>query len=170
MKKVLTIFLLAICAVITATAQGPVDPVSWRATAKMTSPNRGVITIRATISKGWHLYGMTMPANGPKPTSFDFAGSTGVKFSGNVTPSKAPVKKHDEMFGTDVTYWENSVSFTRQFTVTDSSKAGITLQVSYMGCNDRTCSPPKTKKLTVKIPAYKKSDGTTGTSPKSPTK
>ncbi len=153
MKKHIFLFLIGIItAMFTVSAQAPADPVTWRAQVKMTSATEGTVIVRATVNKGWHLYGTDMPQGGPKPTSFNFAGSTGVKFIGTPTPSVKPVKKHDEMFSADVTYWEGRVTFTQRFTVTDPAKAKIAASVTYMGCNDETCSPPKTKKFTLNVP------------------
>ena len=155
MKKILFTFILAVVAIVSANAQGPVNPVSWRANVKMQSATRGTVTFIATISEGWHLYGMQMPQGGPKPTTFTFAGSQGVKFAGAPVPSVKPVQKHDTMFNADVTYWEGKVRFTVAFEITDPAKASLAAAVTYMGCNDQTCSPPKTHTFKLRIPAAK---------------
>lgn len=76
---VITIFGIA------ATAQN--QPIRWRTTAKMTSPTEGILTVRAIISDGWHLYDMTLPKGGPVPTTLDFSKSTGVKWLGQFKAS-----------------------------------------------------------------------------------
>ena len=132
-----------------AMAQAPV-PVKWRASARMTSATEGVLTVKATVQPGWHLYGMDIPAGGPKATSFDLAGCKGVEFIGPMTASVKPVAVHDAQFGMDVTWWEGSVSFTRRFRKTAAAPV-IDLSVTYMGCNDQTCAPPRTERLNARI-------------------
>lgn len=154
MKRIFVVILGLIIGLAVANAQAPA-PINWRITVKMTSATEGVVNLRAVINDGWHLYGTTMPEGGPKATSFSFNGSQGVKFVGTPTPSVKPVKMHDVMFDTDVTYWEGRVLFTQKFKVTDASNAVIKGNVQYMGCNDETCSPPKTQQFTLKIPSKK---------------
>ena len=148
MKKVILSLILAVTAMAAAFAQAPANPVAWRSNVKMQSATKGTVTFTAIVSEGWHLYGMQMPKGGPKPTTFSFAGSQGVKFAGAPVPSVQPVKKHDKMFDADVTYWEGRVKF-------DPAKAALAASVTYLGCNDQTCSPPKTHKFTLRIPAAK---------------
>ena len=128
-------------------------PVSWRGTARMTGPDEGVIRLTATMDQGWHLYGMNMPADGPRSTQFKFEPVKGLSLSGKVTPDKAPLNKTDAMFNAEVEYWEGKVVFTQKFKL-DKNASGITAikcSVTYMGCNDQTCLPPKTKEFTLKI-------------------
>ncbi|RXE75045.1 hypothetical protein ED551_00425 [Muribaculaceae bacterium Isolate-013 (NCI)] len=155
MKKVILSLILAVTAMAAAFAQAPANPVAWRSNVKMQSATKGTVTFTAIVSEGWHLYGMQMPKGGPKPTTFSFAGSQGVKFAGAPVPSVQPVKKHDKMFDADVTYWEGRVKFTVDFEITDPAKTALAASVTYMGCNDQTCSPPKTHKFTLRIPAAK---------------
>ena len=47
------------------------DPVSWQATATSTSSDTALVTFRASIEKGWHIYSMEQNIkNGPVATSF----------------------------------------------------------------------------------------------------
>lgn len=133
--------------------QQQIEPITWRGSARMTSLDTGIIRITATIADGWHLYGMEMPADGPKATAFSFKLPQGFKLVGDVTPQAAPFSKHDAMFASEVSYWEGTVTFTQRFRVTSevTDAKSLSCSVSYMGCNDQTCLPPKTKKMTIKI-------------------
>lgn len=144
-----TLFIL--CSILLAcsfsvSAQGN-NPFTWRANVKMTGKTQGEIIVKVDVVPGWHLYGMDLPKGGPKPTVFDFSKSTGVKLVGKVTPNVKPVSKDDKMFNLRLTYWTGSVTFRQKFKVTDSSKAHINGAVTYMGCNDETCAPPSTFKI-----------------------
>lgn len=119
----------------------------------MTSPDTGIIRITATIADGWHLYGTEMPSGGPKATSFSFKLPKGLQLVGNLAPQAAPLSKLDAMFGAEVSYWEGTITFTQRFRVTPEATEpkSLSCSVSYMGCNDQTCLPPKTKEMTIKI-------------------
>jgi len=122
----------------------------------MTSPTEGVVTVKAIVSNGWHLYSTSLPENGPRPTVLNFSASTGVKYLDDFKPSAKPVSKNDKMFGTTLSWWESNVSFTRRFKVTNASKAVIQGSITFMGCNNVTCLPPKTESVKVVVPAYNK--------------
>lgn len=131
------------------------SPFGWRANVKMLSATEGEVIVKVTIANGWHLYGMNLPKGGPKSTSFDFSKSTGIKLIGKVLQSATPVSKFDSMFNLKLTYWTGSVTFRQKFKVTKPSVAKIEGVVNYMGCNDYTCSPPSTFKISKPIPVKK---------------
>ena len=158
MKKICFLMLSLIMAMaIAATAQTPGGAaVKWRTSVSMKSPTEGTVTVRAIIPEGWHIYGMHMPEGGPKATSLDFAGSTGVEFAGQTKAEPAPTKGRDEAFGEELEWWEGRVAFTRRFRVTDAAKARINLKATYMSCSGTNCLPPRSENISVPVPAYKK--------------
>ena len=142
LKRFYLLLIAAVLAVGTAMAQ---DAIRWRTTVKMTSDTEGVLTVRALVADGWHLYGTKLPKGGPKPTVLDFSKSVGVKFLDGFKASEAPVTKQDPTFGMALTFWGKNVSFTRRFRLTGAkNKAAINGSITFMGCNDETCLPPKT--------------------------
>lgn len=159
MKKIAFIFALIVAFMpFAASAQNSsVQPVKWRTTVKMTSAKEGVLTLKAIITNGWHMYGTTLPKDGPKATEFDFAASKGVKFTDNFTPSSKPVVKNDEMFGLTLNWWESTVTFTRHFKLTGKvDDALIEGTITYMSCNNTSCMPPKKENIKAKVQPYKK--------------
>jgi len=145
-KSLLILFSLIFACAVTVSAQGN-SPFTWRANVKMINKTEGEIIVKVDVPAGWHLYGTDLPKGGPKPTAFDFSKSSGVKLIGKTIPSVKPVSKDDKMFNLKLTYWTGNVTFRQKFKVTDSSKARIEGTVTYMGCNDNTCSPPSTFKI-----------------------
>lgn len=136
----------------TATIASAQNPIRWRVTTKMTSETEGVLTVHALVTEGWHLYGTTLPTGGPKPTTLDFAASKGIRFIDNFTPSAKPVEKEDAMFGIKLNYWTSNVTFTRKFKLTGKkTDALISGKITYMGCNDETCLPPRTENFTLHL-------------------
>lgn len=134
-------------------AQSSQTTFNWTSNVKMTSATQGEIILKVTIADGWHLYGMNLPKGGPKPTAFDFSASKGIKLVGGVTASSKPISKMDKMFNLNLSYWVGNVTFRQKFKVTNAADAFVDGKVSYMGCNDKTCSPPKTFKFSKKVNA-----------------
>jgi hypothetical protein len=149
MKKIAFLITAIIISVMSAVAQ---NPIKWRSSVKMTNATEGVLTVKAVVTEGWHLYGTKLPDGGPKATVLDFSDSKGVKFSGDFKASAKPTEKMDEMFGIKLNYWGSTVSFTRKFKLTGKkADAAINGKITYMACNDENCQPPKTESVTLKI-------------------
>lgn len=154
MKKTLFIILTAILVSLSAAAQ---SPIRWRASVKMTSQTEGIITIKALISDGWHLYGFEMPTGGPKPTRFDFSNSDGIEIEGDIKPSESPIYQMDPLFGKRLSWWDRNVIFTQRFKLKnkkEGKESRMNVSVSFMSCNGESCTPPKTESMSVVIPQY----------------
>jgi thiol:disulfide interchange protein DsbD len=149
MKKITFLLIALVVSVMSAMAQ---NPIKWRTTYKMTSDKEGVLTVKAIVTDGWHLYGTNIPDGGPKATVLDFSESKGIKFTSKFVPSVKPTEKMDDMFGIKLNYWDSNVSFTRKFKLTGKkANAVINGKISYMACNDENCMPPKTENVTLNI-------------------
>ncbi len=133
----------------------------WTAKIEMTGARTGRLILTMTPAKGWHVYGFEVGKGGPKAMNADFAKSTGVKFKGDWKPSVAPIKKFDDIFGIDVTYWDSKTVLTREFEVTDRANAKISGTVTYQGCNGETCNAPQKYNVNLAVP-----DGKTATASK----
>lgn len=162
MRRVLaTLFTVTLCMTVSAqlpklTGTKSAPGAAFHASrVEMTGKNTGKVIVTITPSKGWHVYGLEIAEGGPKPMVIDLGNSTGVKFKGKWSPSVAPVKCHDDMFGMDVTYWDSKVDLIREFEVTDPAVAKISGTVTYQGCNGNTCNPPERRNIFLKIPAGK---------------
>ena len=157
MKKYILLFVLLLSlGICTASAQST-PAVKWRSFVKMTSPTEGVLTIKAIIADGYHIYGTKANANsGPRPTSFDFKASTGIRFIGDFKPSVKAATVFDKAFNTKLEMWSGTVTFTRKFRVTDAKNAIMTGQISYMACNGASCMPPKKESVRLTVPPFKK--------------
>ena len=127
------------------------NPIKWRSSLKMTNATEGIVTVKAIIQSGWHLYGFDLPKGGPKSTSFDFSGSSGIELIGAVNPSIKPVEVFDNMFQLMLNWWDSNVTFTQRFKAT-GEKPTIKGVITYMGCNEQTCTPPRKENITLTIP------------------
>ena len=135
-------FLLFITVLSCLMAQAQIlNPVKWTKSLKMTDATNGVITFTATIKSGWHMYSMDSPSDGPVPLSIKWKTTDGVKLVGSLKPSKSPQTIDDKTFEMKVKQWEGSVTLTQKFTVTAPTYK-IAGELSFMSCNDETCTAP----------------------------
>lgn len=144
MKRVLFTLILVCGCILSAYSQTEA-PVKWQVTVKMDSADKGTVIFKARLLPGWHLYGMNLPEGGPKATAIDMGASSGVEFTSSLKADRAPIKVHDSMFDLDLTWWNSDIAFRRTFKVTKPGDARIAGKISFMSCNDETCSPPKTQ-------------------------
>ena len=160
MKRYYLFIFLLLATVLSSYAQMPFGrhdtetaPITWHANARMTSDTAGTITLTAEMADGWHLYGMTMPADGPKPTRIKFDITPDWSLDGAMTVDKAAKEKFDPMFNTTVEYWEGKIIFKQHFKISSQNAKPnrIKCTISYMGCNDATCLPPAQKTLDIRV-------------------
>ncbi|MBZ4190761.1 MULTISPECIES: protein-disulfide reductase DsbD N-terminal domain-containing protein [Bacteroidota] len=139
MKKI--IFFVAFV-FLSATSFGQIlKPVKWSYAAKRTSDKEAVLLLKATIENGWHIYSLSVPKDGPQPTSFSFQSSKSYQLNGKVLAAK-PIVKHDPTFDMQVGYYEKSVVFQQKVKLTDQSPT-VKGTLTYMVCNDKQCLPPE---------------------------
>ncbi len=163
MKKFFLLFTLVVASISSCFAQ-IVAPIKWTSALEMTSDTEGVVLFKASIDKGWHLYGMNLPEGGPRSTVFSFNDVEGAELIGEVTPSVAPIEKVDMVFHLKLSWWENDVTFRQKIKITSADKAcRIAGTIAYQGCNDETCMSPSKEQfdLTHGEPAASASAATT---------
>ncbi len=72
----------------------------------------------ATIDRGWHMYGLKLPDDGPRPTKFSFDKLEGVELVGDIMPSRAPHEQVDMIFHLKLSWWDADVNFIQKFKIT----------------------------------------------------
>jgi thiol:disulfide interchange protein len=118
------------------------EPIRWNIQLEQVSGNDYRLVLKATIDKGWHLYGMDLPEGGPVPTTIKLETTTGLKLTGKVTPLSSAIVKKDDIFNLVLTWYANEAVFEQKLSVTDASKFKLKGTLRFMGCNDETCLPP----------------------------
>ena len=146
-KSIVSLLILLTLSVLPSLDQ---QPVRWRSFVKVQADGTGELTVKALVEPGWHLYGLELPKGGPKPTSFDFAGSTGVKFTGKLMPKRNPLTVKDDLFGMELQWWDANIEFVIPFKL-ESDNATYKCTINYMTCDGNTCQPPTSQTLTGKI-------------------
>lgn len=141
MKKIL--LLIVLIGVAGASFAQLADPVKWTYTATKKSNKVYEITYTAIIAKPWHIYSQTTPKGGPVPTKFVYKTNPLLTVTGIPKEEGALVKKHEDVFGVDVKYFDNKVVFTQTVILKSAVKTNISGTIEYMVCNDSQCLPPK---------------------------
>jgi thiol:disulfide interchange protein DsbD len=127
------------------------DPITWKISVDNNATASATIHLTANIESGWHLYSLNLPEDGPNSTVIDFKLPDGVTLDGPLTPSRKPIEKYDDMFSLNLSWWENSVSFTQKVKIADEKTHTVSVSVSFQGCNDETCIAPKTEVLETSV-------------------
>lgn len=125
------------------------DPVKWTASYKAISATEGEITVTASIEKTWHTYSQKATADGPVPTSFNFAPAKHYQLIGKTEESEAH-EEFDNAFGAKTAVFSDKAEFKQKIKVLAKGAQTISFKVEYMCCDDKMCLPPKTVDLTVK--------------------
>ena len=147
MKKLLSqFFLLLVSAVSMAQVLNPV-----RFTSKMNimNDNEAEILFTATIDKGWHVYSHNLGADGPIQASFNINRMEGASPIGNLSHRGTEIKHMDTIFGMELRYFEQSVTFVQKIRFTARNYV-IDCYLEYGACNDESCLPPSQVQFTTK--------------------
>lgn len=118
-------------------------PVKWEIRLDDSGPAVKTLTFSAAIDDGWHLYDMDLPEGGPVSTSFVFETVEGAELAGKPVASREPVSVFDELFGMNLRWFANEVSFAQKIKVTDPEGLKLEGYVEFMACNDENCLPPE---------------------------
>ena len=137
-KRVLTATLTMLLAVM-AWAQS--NPVHFTVSQKKVSDTEIDVVFKGTIAKGWHVYSPDIPADGPIPATITTEKAEGVKAEGKLQASGKEIKEYDQIFGMQLRYFENSVTFVQRYKITGKTY-NVKGYLEYGACNDTGCMPP----------------------------
>jgi len=143
MKKLLSLLILSLITLISAYAQ---EPASW--TVKLVDKGNGEVDLTTTfrIDPTWHIFDITIPDNGPMPTTIAIDNLKGATKVGNLKVVNSKLKrKYDDIFQMEYGYYENQATFVQTLKITD--KAAFILEGDLRGqvCSevDGQCIPLK---------------------------
>jgi thiol:disulfide interchange protein DsbD len=128
------------------------EPVTWSVSVTEAGENGATVALAATIEKGWHLYGLQLPDDGPHATSVTFDLPDGVAPDGGLTPSHAAVEKFDAIFSLNLPWWDSEVTLTQRLTVKDGHAHDISGTIRFQACNGQTCIAPQRVPFNITIP------------------
>jgi thiol-disulfide isomerase/thioredoxin len=144
-----------------------VNPISW----SLKKADQGAVKAGdkfdaqaiAIIQEGWHLYSLEQPKGGPIPTHISVPSGQIFKLSGEITSPVAQVV-FDPNFNMDTQFYEDVADFTLPIEVSKdapSGKAVLSVTAFFQTCNDHTCLPPKTVKVSSEFEVVGNSENTT---------
>ena len=134
------LYLILICACVCVGAQNPVTT-SVKKQAVSGHDDLIDLVFSFTIQPGWHVYGPENGDDGPTKMTFNTEQLEGCQLEGGLRLSPAPKRVMDNVFGCEVTYFENKGSATQRLRL----KGGAWKAVGYLEygtCNDESCMPP----------------------------
>ena len=140
-----------VAATTAAVAQTP-SPVKWSIQKSPASAQAGqTITIQfaAHIEKGWHLYALDQPSDGPIPAEISVAPAPQFTLDPTKIDKPVPEKVNDENFGMETHQYSSNVVFGLPVTVATNVPVGerqIEVSVRFQACSDKVCLRPTTVK------------------------
>ncbi len=156
--------LIILLAVFTFAVQGfaqILEPVTWSVEQKSTSKTTADIIIRAKLDKGWHLYGLNIPEDGPLPTKITFDKLENAKKVGSLQAKSKLVESYDPNFDMTLNWYEGEAVFVQKISFTDPAAVYANVVVNYMTCNDQSCLPPVEEELSLGKPGVKPAEAVT---------
>ncbi|MBQ8467167.1 MAG: thioredoxin family protein [Prevotella sp.] len=142
MTKKLTLLLLMLLAISGVQAQ-MAEPVHFRTTLNTLDGDQAEIVFSATIDAGWHVYSTDITEDGPIRATFHAEQLEGVELVGGLKPRGHVTEQFDEMFGTNLRFFEKQGAFVQKIRFT-KPKYSIDCYLEYGACNDQMCLPPTT--------------------------
>jgi thiol:disulfide interchange protein DsbD len=117
------------------------EPVKFTTSLQTLSDTIAEIHFTGAIDAGWHIYATDIDEGGPIAASFTADTADGIEPEGKLESRGDVRRKHDDIFGMDVTYFEGTALFVQRVKIT-SSNYRITGYLEYQACNDENCLPP----------------------------
>ncbi len=129
------------------------NPVEWNFSSEKLDNNEYMLTFKATIDRGWHMYGMNIPDNGPIATSINFEESESYQLLGNIEVVTKPKEKYDASFDMDIDLHSNEAIFRQKVLAVGEESVSVTGFVEFMSCDDERCLPPKQEDFSFNLQA-----------------
>ena len=138
-RKTLLTFILAIAT--TAAMAQFFNPVHFKSELKELQGNEAELLFTATIEQGWHVYSTNLGEGGPISATFNTVKMEGAEPVGKLQHRGKEIKHFDKMFGMELRYFENNVTFVQKVKFT-KPEYNIDCYLEYGACNDENCLPP----------------------------
>ena len=138
MKKLSFLTLATLVITVSVSAQ-IFEPVKWKFSTKKIDDKTVELLFNANIEKGWHLYGMKIPENGPLPTKFIFETKHGATFQGSVEGKSKLIEEYDKIFEMKIGFYNSSAVFSQKVAIDAEKGYKISGYVKFQSCNDEAC-------------------------------
>jgi thiol:disulfide interchange protein len=155
-KKLLR-YAVGFCALVALAAPAAAQQkVNWSAKlepAEVKPGQKAKLLITASIESGWHLYSLTQPAGGPRPTQVTLDENPAFALDGEVRQPK-PKVAFDPNFQLNTETFDGTVTFTAPIKVAADAAPGaqkLVAKVRFQVCDEHQCLPPRTKPIEVDV-------------------
>ncbi len=116
------------------------QPVKWDITTKSTGNRIIDIFFTAHIDKGYHLYSLNVPEDGPLPTEFSFEKPDGYELVGGPVEVTPFIEEYDDIFKMNIKYFVDEATFKQTIRLTSEKDViPVAGEIAYMVCNDVGC-------------------------------
>ena len=116
------------------------EPIQCETSWQMVGDNVAELRIAAKIEAGWHVYSTELEG-GPTAAVLVTETLDGARLDGKLTFEGKEIAKYDDMFGMDVRYFEDKVTFVQRFII-EKENSKVQGYFQYGACNDENCLPP----------------------------
>ena len=140
MIKRMSALLSLLCVAVMAVAQ-MYEPIKCETSWEMVGDGVAELRIAATIDAGWHVYSTEQGEDGPTAATVVVETLKGASLDGKLGFEGKEIAKYDDMFGMDVRYFENKVTFVQRFAI-ESDEYTVQGYFQYGACDDQSCLPP----------------------------
>ena len=117
------------------------DPATFTVSHKVVDDKEIVVTFKGKIETGWHVYSTDVGNAGPTAATFNIDNAKGLKPIGKLRAVGQPIRKYDNLFDAELSYFENSCTFVQRLAITEPEYS-LKGYLEYGACNDRNCMPP----------------------------
>lgn len=139
MKKTISMALLLLIAIF-ANAQ-MATPVKSSSQLKMGKGAEAEMLFTLTIEPNWHVYSTNLGSGGPTEAALKFDKKDGIELVGGLKAVGKEISNFDQMFGMNLRYFENHVTFVQKIKFTKPEYT-IDAFLEYGACSDKMCLPP----------------------------
>ena len=135
--RILVSFAFVMIGVLTLSAQ-MLNPLTWNVRLESNGGSDAELVVEAKIERGWHLYDIKLPKDGPVPTSivWDKDRLRNVEIVGDLTPNRKAEENVDMFFHLILGTWENSVTFHQKVRLVNPNDYNIEGAIVGQVCND----------------------------------
>lgn len=109
-----------------------------------------MLTFKAELDEGWHIYSRFIKDGGPVPTTFIFVESGDYSRIGTVKEESPVIRRYNDVFFMDLSWFEREAVFTQQIKV-NASATVVRGEVAFMACTDTQCLLPEVKPFSFEI-------------------
>jgi thiol:disulfide interchange protein DsbD len=127
------------------------NPVKWQYSYKFLNKNIVELKLKASIDKGWHMYGAFFPQGGPIVTTFHFEPSPFYSKIDTIKEVTKPERFKDPNFDMEVAMHSGKAEFIQKFALKKNGEFTLKGSIEFQACDNQMCLPPKNEEFAINI-------------------